>query len=234
MTTGSVRLPVAPPIDKLLGGGLESGCVTNFYGPAATGKTNIALAAVVSAINSGHKVLYVDTEGGFSAERLSQMVSGSALKYTDKIILLEPKTWLEQKLTFDKLEDICKREPIGLIVVDSIVALWRVTIDDSNFQSISRELGSQLSLLSKLARESKIPVLITNQVYSHPDTGKIELSAKNIVKWWAKNIVELSHAGRTSCRIARIARARSLPEDKQVEFEIVDEGLKEVSKLRLF
>jgi DNA repair protein RadB len=229
-----VRLPVSPPIDKLLSGGIESGCITNFYGPAATGKTNVALASVISCINTGRKVLYVDTEGSFSVDRLAQMARGNATKYTDKIILLEPKTWAEQKTTFDKLEAVCKKEPIGLIVVDSIVALWRVTIADDNFQSISRELGSQLALLSKLAREKGIPVLITNQVYSEPDTGKIELSAKNIVKWWSKNIIELSHAGRTSCRIARIARARSLPEDRQVEFQIVDEGLKEVSKLRLF
>jgi len=228
-----MRLPVCSPIDKLLGGGLEPGCITNFYGPAATGKTNIALCAAISTINLGKKVLYIDTEGGFSPERMEQM-TGSTKRYTDRMILLEPKNWEEQKTTFSKLEAMCKKESLGLIIVDSIVAQWRVTIDDSNFQSISRELGSQLSILSKIAREKEIPVLITNQVYSEPETGKIELSAKNVVKWWSKNMVELSHAGRTSCRIARIARARSMPEDKQIEFQITNEGLKEVSRLRLF
>ncbi|MFH0829804.1 MAG: DNA repair and recombination protein RadB [Candidatus Aenigmatarchaeota archaeon] len=228
-----MRLPVCSPIDKLLGGGLEPGCITNFYGPAATGKTNIALCAAISTINLGKKVLYIDTEGGFSQERMEQMIGGTR-RYTDKMILLEPKNWEEQKSTFNRVEAIAKREQLGIIIVDSIVAQWRVTIDDSNFQSISRELGSQLSVLSKIAREKNIPILITNQVYSEPDTGKIELSAKNVVKWWSKNMVELSHAGRTSCRIARIARARSMPEDKQIEFQITNDGLKEVSKLRLF
>jgi len=228
-----MRLPVCSPIDKLLGGGLEPGCITNFYGPAATGKTNVALCAAISAINSGKKVLYIDTEGGFSPERLEQM-TGNSKRYTDRMILLEPKNWEEQKATFNRLEAMCRKEQLGLVIVDSIVAQWRVTIDDSNFQSISKELGSQLSILSKIAREKDIPILITNQVYSEPETGKIELSAKNVVKWWSKNMVELSHAGRTSCRIARIARARSMPEDKQVEFQIVSDGLKEVSKLRLF
>ena len=227
-----MKLTVCPPIDKLLEGGLEPGCITNFYGPAASGKTNIAKCAVVSAINGGKKVVYVDTEGGFSVERLEQM-TGAGKKYTDKIMLLEPKTWQEQGHAIRKLQVLCKKEPIGLVVVDSVVALWRVTIDDTNHVLVNKELATQLSILSKIARESNIPVLLTNQVYSEPETGKIEMSGRNIVKWWSKNIVELMHAGRTSCRIARISRARSLPEDKTVEFQICDKGLKDVG-FRIF
>lgn len=227
-----MKLPVCPPIDKLLNGGLEHGCITNFYGPAASGKTNVAKCALVSAVDRGKKVIYMDTEGGFSAERLEQM-TGSARKYTDSVILLEPKTWEEQAKTIRKLQVLSKKESIGLIIVDSIVALWRVTIDDSNHQTVNKELATQLSVLSKLARENDIPVLITNQVYSEPETGKIELSGRNIVKWWSKNLVELMLSGRTSCRIARIVRARSIPEDKQVEFEICNQGLKSVG-FRIF
>ena len=227
------KLSVAAPIDKLLGGGLESGCITNFYGPAATGKTNIAKIAAVRCIDTGKKVVYVDTEGGFSLERISQMTNGSSRKYTDKMILLEPKSWPEQSEAIRKLEAICRKESVGLVIVDSVVSLWRVTIDDKNHTEVNKELATQLSLLSKVAREHNIPVLITNQVYSDIETGKIELSAKNIVKWWSKNIVELSHAGRTSIRIARVSRARSIEEDKEVEFQIFDGGIKEV-KFRIF
>jgi len=227
-----MKLPICPPIDRLLEGGIESGVITNFYGPAATGKTNIAKCAVVSAVNAGKKVIYVDTEGGFSVERLEQMTSPGK-KYTDRIMLLEPKTWQEQGNAIRKLQVLCRKESIGLVVVDSIVALWRVTIDDTNHVSVNKELATQLSILSKIARENDIPVLLTNQVYSEPETGKIEMSGRNIVKWWSKNIVELMHAGRTSCRIARISRARSLPEDKTVEFLICDKGLKDAG-FRIF
>ena len=227
-----MKLSVCPPIDRLLEGGIESGCITNFYGPAASGKTNVAKCAVVSAVNAGEKVVYIDTEGGFSVERIAQM-GGPAKKYTDSIILLEPKTWQEQGNAVRKLQVICKKETIGLVVVDSIVALWRVTIDDSNHALTNKELATQLSILSKIARENDIPVLLTNQVYSEPETGKIEMSGRNIVKWWSKNIVELMHSGRTSCRIARISRARSLPEDKTVEFEIYGKGLKDAG-FRIF
>ncbi len=226
-----MKLPVCPVIDKLLDGGIESGCITNFYGPSASGKSNIAFSAAASALASGKKVLFVDTEGGFSVERLHQICNGTSQMIGEKIILLEPKDWSEQKEAVKKLEAL--KEGVGLIVVDSITALWRLTVNDQNAQTVNNELALQLSILSKMAREQNIPVLITNQVYSDIETGKIELSSKNIVKWWSKNLVELMHAGRTGCRIAIIKRARSLPEDKKIEFEICNEGLKEV-KFRIF
>lgn len=226
-----MKLSVCSAIDKLLEGGLESGCITNFYGPSASGKSNIAFVATASALASGKKVLFVDTEGGFSIERLQQVCNGTSPLISDKIILLEPKDWNEQKEAIKKLEAL--KEGVGLIVVDSITALWRLTVSDQNAQTVNNELAYQLSLLSKIAREQNIPVLITNQVYSDIETGKIELSSKNIVKWWSKNLIELMHAGRTGCRIAIIKRARSLPEDKRVEFEICNDGLKEV-KFRIF
>lgn len=225
-----MKLPVCAPIDKLLNGGLESGCITNFYGPSATGKSQIVMQAIVNCINSGKKAVLVDTEGGFSMERLEQ-VSGNIKNASDKIILIEPKEWDEQKAAIRKLDKI--KDTIGLIAVDSVVALWRLTIDEKNAQEINKELAIQLSVLSKISREKNIPVIITNQVYSDIETGRTEMSARNIVKWWSKNIVELGHAGRTGCRFAVIRKARSLPEDKQIEFEICDEGLRE-TKFRLF
>jgi DNA repair protein RadB len=223
-----MKLSVCDPIDSLLGGGLEPGCVTCFYGPSASGKTNIAKAASISCIRAGKKVVYIDTEGGFSIERLEQM-SGDARSFASRIILLEPKDWGSQREAIAGLDRICGLEPVGLIVVDSIVALWRITISEGNAFEINRELATQLYMLSRIARERKIPVLITDQVYSEPETGKVEMSSKNIIKWWGKNIVELKHAGKTGFRIARIIKARSLPEDREIGFMITNEGLKESS-----
>ncbi len=226
-----MKLPVCPVIDKLLEGGIESGCITNFYGPSASGKSNIAFVATASALAQGKKVLFVDTEGGFSIERLHQVCNGVSQMIGENIILIEPKNWEEQKEAVKKIETL--KSGIGLIVVDSITALWRLAVNDNNAQSVNNELALQLSILSKIAREQNIPVLITNQVYTDIDSGKIELSSRSIVKWWSKNLVELMHAGRSGCRIAIIKRARSLPEDKRIEFEICNEGLKEV-KFRIF
>ena len=102
-----------------------------------------------------------------------------------------PKEWEDQKDAMRYLESLCERENAKLLIVDSIIALWRITISEDNASEVNRELATQLSLLSKIARNHDIPVLITNQVYSDIDTGKIEMSCKTIVKWWSKNIVEL-------------------------------------------
>ncbi|MEM7823973.1 MAG: DNA repair and recombination protein RadB [Candidatus Aenigmatarchaeota archaeon] len=228
-----MRLPICAPLNKLLDGGLETGCLTNFYGPAGTGKSNIALAAAIAAVRSGKRVAFIDTEGGFSIERLTQMCNGTTNAVTDNIILLKPHDWDSQKETIRKLEKICAKENIGLIVIDSLVALWRIAVTEMNATEVNRELATQLSILANIARNRDIPVLVTNQVYADITTGKIEMSARNIVKWWSKNIIELSHAGRSGIRIATIRKARSQPEDKSVEFEITQNGLRE-PRFRLF
>jgi DNA repair protein RadB len=227
------RLSIAKPIDDLLGGGLERGCITNFYGPSASGKTNVVISAVVACVDFGKKVVFVDTEGSFSLERLEQIGTKEVKYYTDRIVFLNPKDWREQKKSIREVEDACKGE-IGLVVVDSISALWRLTIDDENYQIVNRELATQLSVLSKIARDQMIPVLITNQVYDDIASGRLELSAKNIVKWWSKNLVELMDAGQTSHRYAIIRKARSVEEDRQVEFKLTNKGIEKTSGIRLF
>jgi DNA repair protein RadB len=232
--SGMTRLSIAKPIDELLGGGLENGCITNFYGPSASGKTNVVISAVVACVDSGKRVVFVDTEGSFSLERLEQIGIKEVEHYTDRIVFLNPKDWREQKKSIREVEDACKNEGIGLVVVDSISALWRLTIDDENYQIVNRELATQLSILSKIARDKNIPVLITNQVYDDIVSGRLEISAKNIVKWWSKNLIELMKAGQTSHRYAIIRKARSVEEDKQVEFKLTGKGIEKTSGIRLF
>lgn len=221
-----MKLSVCKPIDELLNGGIEYGSITNFYGVPAAGKSNIAFCATVSCIKNGKKVIYMDTEGGFSVERLEQIFGDKS--FSEKIILLEPKTWEEQKEAFKNVEEILGKEDIGLLIIDSITALWRLTISDSNAVEVNKEIATQFSLLSKFSREKNIPILITNQVYADIETGRTEMSNKNIVKWWSKNIVELSINLETRNRKARIEKARALPENKEVEFRIVGNGLEKV------
>jgi DNA repair protein RadB len=228
-----MRLSICVPLNRLLDGGLESGAITAIYGPSATGKTNIALLAAANVAALGKKAIYIDTEGGFSSERLDQLCNGQSRKLTDNIIVLEPTDWEQQTDAIRKAERIIAKDNVGIIVMDSIAALWRITIDDKNHVSVNRDLAKQLATLSKLAREHDIPVLVTNQVYAEPETGRIEMSGRNIVKWWSKNVVELSHTNRTGLRLATIKKARSLPEDRSVEFEIAADGLRE-PRFRLF
>src|SRR3989344_8293730 len=93
------RLPTNSPLDKILNGGIEIGAITNIFGPAGFGKTNIVLSTILGCKN---RVIYIDTEGSFSTERFQQM--GGDEKKMRQIIMIEPDSWKRQHETILNLE----------------------------------------------------------------------------------------------------------------------------------
>ena len=196
------RLSTNSPLDKILGGGLEAGAVTNVFGPPGSGKTNVALITILGCKN---KAVYVDTEGSFSIERFQQL--GGDEETLKRIVLLEPTSWAEQNSCIAKLAHELQKDKVDVIVVDSLVALYRLEISDSNFKDVNKELATQYSILSKLARQYNIPVLVTNQVYSKSlaqrtensdqhnseqySGDEVELTSRTIARYWSKCLVEI-------------------------------------------
>ena len=60
-------------LDELLDGGLESQVITTLYGAAGSGKSNIAMLAALDVASGGEKVIFIDTEGSFSIDRVKQI-----------------------------------------------------------------------------------------------------------------------------------------------------------------
>jgi len=212
-------------LDELLSGGIENGVITNFYGPAGSGKTNICLLFTLSALKKG-KVAYVDTESGFSTERFFQM--GGTKEDLQNVIYEHPSNFQEQELSLQKLKNI---EGLSLIVVDSFVSLYRLLLNDENITNINRELAGQMAYLSNLSKEKKIPVIITNQVYN-VNSNEIELSGRDVVKYWSKCLIEIKKSDENR-RLAIIRKHRSQPEGKKVEFELTATGI-EKAKFKIF
>lgn len=217
------------PLDEL--GRVEGGAITNFYGAAGTGKTNICLLACLDCIRKGGKPIFIDTEGGFSLERLMQLVPNYK-EILRKITLLEPKTFEEQGKIIRSLEG---RE-FDLVILDSAVALYRLEYADPLKEALeaNRELSKQLSILSNLAREMRIPVIITSHVFRNWETKKNEILGGDSIKYWSKVIVYLEKTGKTSERKATIIKHRWIPEGKSVKFVLVQEGIKPASAFKLF
>lgn len=213
------RLSTNSPLDKLLNGGLEYGTITNIYGPPGSGKTNVGLSTLMNCKN---KIIYIDTEGSFSLERFKQL--GGNDKKLKNVILIEPHTWSEQHAKILNLEKILKREKIDLVIVDSLVALYRLELTQENFSLINRQLATQYSILSKIARTYEIPVLVTNQIYGKGD--EVELSSRYVGRFWSKCLIELKRSEKENQRIAILRKHRSLPEGKKIEFIITENGLK--------
>lgn len=221
----SKKLPFGQePLDGLLDGGIEHKSLTNLYGPPGSGKTNLALLAAMSCINAGRKVLYIDTEGGFSPERFSQ-ITRDFEKFSRNVVMIEPKTFEEQDKVVMGLEK--KLDDVGLIVLDSLVNLYRLELDDENFQKVNKRLSMQLAELSKISRDKDIPVLITNHMYS--DNSGTQPVSRDITKYWSKCLVELVKLDKGR-RIAILRKHRSLPEGREVHFQITESGITPAEK----
>lgn len=211
-------------IDELLDGGAEQGSITNFYGPPGSGKTNISLLFTLSGLKHG-KTIYVDTENGFSTERFFQI--GGTKEDLKQVLYETPTNFKEQIKAIQKLKNL----DIKLIVVDSVVSLYRLEINKDNFTEVNKDLAKQLAILSFIAKEKKIPVIVTNQVYS-VNSDEIELSGRDVVKYWSKCLVEIKKVD-DNRRLAILRKHRSLPEGRKAEFEITSSGI-DKAKFRIF
>ncbi len=207
--------------------GIEKDVITTIYGPAGSGKTNFCILASVDFVKNGKTVVYIDTDGSFSVERLRQVAqsrSSTAKDILEHMVFYKPVNFGEQKVVFDKLKSVVS-ENVGLIVVDSIAMLYRLEMgkNSEDVYSINKELGKQLSFLSEIARKKHIPILITNQVYSSfEEKDKVNMVGGDILRYSSKCLIELKSY--KSLRKAILIRHRSFPMNKEILFKITEAG----------
>ena len=222
------KIPSNSSLDVMLGGGFEKGTITQIFGPPSSGKSNITLALAVNVAKNNKKVIYIDTEGGISIDRIRQIAGEDFSRVANNIIVFEPTSFMEQN---DKLRSIDvwlrkNHEDVELIVLDSAVALYRV--DDMKSSRLNKELGKQMGLLSKIARQYDIAVVVTNQIYSAiDDEGNSDIKAVGgtILQYWSKVIIQLERGDEINQRVATLKRHRSMPEGKQAVFSITSRGI---------
>ncbi len=228
-------------LNKFLFGGYETDIITTLYGPGGSGKTNLCTLVAVSQAKKGNKVVYVDTEGGFSPERVFQIMNeprekvGEVLK---NILLLKPTSFKEQEKDFEKLLQYVNGGDISLIIIDSIAMLYRLeladaikTKEDRKIKEVNSNLATQLRKLNEIARKQNIPVIVTNQVYSLFVQGENQIDEErqvsmvggDLLKYWSKCLIELKRG--SNRRTLVLKKHRSLPE-KNLDFEIVNSGIR--------
>lgn len=226
-------------LNKWLRGGYEIGVITMIAGPPGCGKTNFCILASCSQTKKGNKVLFVDTEGGFSVERVKQIVGEDYEKVLGNILLLEPTSFEEQKKVFLKIADKIKKEYISLIVIDGMAMFYRLELgdavklkDDDKIRQVNREIAKQMRVLAEIARKQKIPIIITNQVYSgflsreELEKGvqkEVNIVGGDLFKYWSKCIIELRQEGNK--RKAVLLKHRNI-RNKELSFEIIDKGIR--------
>lgn len=225
-------------VNKWLHGGYDSDVITTFYGGPGTGKTNFCILAGVSQAKKGNKVIFIDTEGGFSVERVKQIIGRETSKEDYKevlknILVLKPTSFKEQKDVFNKLGKYLNKQ-VSLIIVDGMTMLYRLDFADARensakknvkdlgeIQKVNSELTRQMRILAEISRKQDIPVIVTNQVYRWDDENK--MVAGDILKYWSKCLIEV--VNENGKRIAYLRKHRSLPE-KSFHFQIYDGGVR--------
>ena len=217
-------------IDDILEGGLEPEVTTTIYGPSGSGKTNIA---ILIALNNSKdkKVIFIDTEGGFSIERSKQLFSDYE-KRIENLIISKPNSFFEQSEIFNNLEEISNKNDVGLIIVDSISMLYRLEKGEREAYDVNKELARQLSILRKISHDKKIPILLTNQVYADfENSSNIKMVGGDLMKYTSKCIIQL----RTDItgRKLKLVKHRSIP-PKKVNFEITSKNIIESSGTKKF
>ena len=105
---------------------------------------------------------------------------------------------------------------IDLIIVDSLGVFYRKEVKE-NPAEINKKMDRQLRILTEITRKG-VPVIITNQVSTDAETGEIRMVGGDMVKSWAKKLIELKKEPR------RIILKK--PEEKEAKFEIVNDGVR--------
>ncbi|KAL5015697.1 hypothetical protein ScPMuIL_005286 [Solemya velum] len=166
-----------PSIDTLLDGGLYTGELTEIAGQTAVGKTQFCFSCCVSvACDTKQSVLYLDTCGSFTAERLADIITAqdkeqevdealTRVRYhrvSDIFQLLERLE--EIKLHLSKQTDQFYSS-LKLVIVDNVASVLYPVLGGRHMDGLG--LMSHLGLKLKiLAVDFSIAVLITNNVAS--------------------------------------------------------------------
>lgn len=220
-------------LDELLGGGVERGAVTQLYGPPAAGKTNVALSTAVQVAAGGGTALYIDTEG-LSIDRFQQIAEGAAdgdiEALTSRIVVSEAHDFAEQR---EAVRDAAELAPESdLIVLDSATGFYRLErgeeAGDEAGDSL-RAVASQLTHLLSLARKHDLAVVITNQVYTDPDSDQTRALGGHTLEHWTGTVVRLDRF-RGGKRRATLEKHRAKPAGDSVSFEITGSGLSTVEE----
>lgn len=219
------RLPLAcPPLDELLHGGVESGAITEFFGEAGAGKTNVCLQLARNAALAGRKTVYIDTEG-VSLERLQQMCGDHYRRVRESILFFEPYSLREQEAVIEKTVRLAAGSPeIGLVVLDSAAIHYRIALGTGDDVGGRRALAAQLHQLAGVARKRDIPVVMTNQVTTNLETEELEPLGGQVIRHLAKAVIRLEKTG-PARRRATILKHRSVHEGISAEFRITSRGL---------
>ena len=226
-------------LDDLLGSGVETGSLIEFFGEFRTGKTQVCHQLCVNVQLPKEQgglegnALYVDTEGTFRPERIIQMSEYLDLDYTKvlkNIVFGRAYNSDHQILLIKEAANIIKKKNIKLIVLDSLIGHFRSEyIGRGTLANRQQLINQHLHDLLRLCDiYPELAIVVTNQVQSRPDVfygNPLQATGGNVVAHGSTIRVYL-RKGKGEQRVAKIVDAPHLPEGEAV-FAITEDGIKD-------
>jgi len=240
LTTGSHKL------DELLGGGVETGILTEVYGASRSGKTQLAHQLCVSVqlpVAEGGfyedsnvpEAIFIDCEGTFRPERIAEMSMSFGLNANEvmtHIQVARAHTSEHQILLSEQIPQIIMEKNIQLVVIDSVTTFFRSEFTKSEIVARQDRLNKHLNFLKNMASTYNIIVFLTNQVMANPDAivgdstvpvGGHVLSHKVQTRLYLREVRERQ-------RVARLMDSSYLPPG-QIAFFITPAGIRDAEDI---
>ncbi|AAT43326.1 DNA repair and recombination protein RadA [Picrophilus oshimae] len=235
LTTGSSNL------DNLLGGGLETQSITEFFGEFGSGKTQIMHQLAVNATMPVEKngfdsdVLIIDTENTFRPERIIQMARAKDLdpdQTLERIHVARAYNSHHQILLAEKAADMAREYKIRLLIVDSLTSHFRSEyVGRGSLAERQQLLNRHMHDLLKFGTIYNAVIAVTNQVSANPAVffgDPMNPIGGNIVGHTATFRIYLRKA-KAGKRIARLIDSPYLPEGETV-ITITESGITDGEK----
>jgi DNA repair protein RadA len=229
-------------LNELIGGGLESQTITEFYGEYGVGKSilchqlavNVQLPPGQGGLDGS--ALYLDTEQTFRPEWIIRMANALGLdpeKAAQRIIYSEAYNSDHQMLLLEKADQVIKENNVRLIIIDSLTSHFRSEyLGREMLAERQQKLNNHMHRMIRLARSFNAVAVVTNQVMSRPDAffaNSVDPVGGHIVAHTSHTRVFIRRAASGPIRIARLVSSPYLPEGERL-FKVTEEGIIDVSE----
>jgi DNA repair protein RadA len=229
-STGSKEL------NRIMGGGIETGAITELIGEFGSGKTQICYTLSVLAQRPveeggfGGRVCVIDTEGTFLPERVVQIAESLGYDSNEtlqNILIARAYNSEHQIVLIKNLPQICQEHDIKLVIVDSMIGHFRGEyIGRGSLAERQQKLAGCLGNLLRVAEAFNLSVVLTNQVQAKPDVsyGDPNKPAGGHVMAHACTHRVYLRKGRANTRLVQVIDSPYLPEEK-IRVAITEAGI---------
>ncbi len=231
ISTGSANF------DLLMGGGFETGAITECFGEFGCGKTQIGHLLAVNTLKEDPDAcaVYIDTENTFRPERITQLAIGAGVDPEDilsRMMVARAYNSDHQMLLTEKVDSLITEQgkKVRLVVVDSLTSHFRAEfIGRGTLAERQQKLNRHMHALAKVASSHNICVYVTNQVMAKPDQffGDPTAAIGGHVVAHASTFRLYLRKGKKGTRVAKLIDAPNLP-DGEVCFEVMEGGIRDV------